>query len=170
LQRFATSGRLPEQQTWAYCLPSRPAQFRARQQRDRAALNAEYDARRGSARVRGYGAAWDDVSAGFRRQHPLCPGCEAVGLITPTEVTDHVEPHKGDPVKFWNADMWHRRRGPLVDGRAARDRVLVVCDLHREMRRLGQGPGSMVIGKFPLWEKKGRPEATSFWSSLLLIF
>jgi hypothetical protein len=37
----------------------------------------------------------------------------------------------------------HRRRGPLVCG-AARDRVLVVCDLHREMRRMGQGapPGS----------------------------
>jgi 5-methylcytosine-specific restriction protein A len=87
-------------------MPGRPTIFRARAHVDRAALNAEYDKRRGSARVRGYSAAWDNAAVQFKRQHPLCLGCEAIGRVTATEVTDHVEPHKGDPAKFWNADMW----------------------------------------------------------------
>ncbi|MCW2086713.1 UNVERIFIED_ORG: capsule polysaccharide modification protein KpsS [Bradyrhizobium japonicum] len=29
-----------------------------------------------------------------------------MGLVTPTEVADHVEPHRGDMVKFWNRAMW----------------------------------------------------------------
>nr|WP_244623702.1 hypothetical protein [Bradyrhizobium cosmicum] len=27
-------------------------------------------------------------------------------MVTPTEVTDHVEPHKGDRVRFWDRAMW----------------------------------------------------------------
>ncbi len=69
-------------------------------------MNVEYDERRGTARARGYGARWDKASIGFKRCHPLCLGCEAIGRVVPTEVTDHVEPHKGDMAKFWNAAMW----------------------------------------------------------------
>jgi 5-methylcytosine-specific restriction enzyme A len=69
-------------------------------------LNAQYDARRGSARARGYSAEWDAASSLFKRHHPLCLGCEAVGRVTATEVTDHVKPHKGDPGRFWDAAMW----------------------------------------------------------------
>ncbi|WP_209311887.1 hypothetical protein [Bradyrhizobium frederickii] len=29
-----------------------------------------------------------------------------MGLVTPSEVTDHVEPHKGDQAMFWNRAMW----------------------------------------------------------------
>jgi len=32
---------------------------------------------------------------------PLCRFCEARGLVVPATVADHVEPHRGDPVKFW---------------------------------------------------------------------
>lgn len=87
-------------------MPGRPIIFRSRSQADRAALNAAYDARRGSARARGYSAAWDDAAALFKRQHPLCLGCEAIGRVTAAGLVDHVEPHKGDPIKFWNANMW----------------------------------------------------------------
>ena len=69
-------------------------------------MNVEYDARRGSARARGCTVQWDRAAAIFKRHHPLCLGCEAVGRVTATEVVDHVEPHKGDAVKFWNAAMW----------------------------------------------------------------
>lgn len=87
-------------------MPMRPQTFRSHTQPSRAAIAAAYDAGRGSARERGYGAAWDKASIGFRRSHPLCLGCEAVGRFTPSEVTDHVEPHKGNQIKFWNTERW----------------------------------------------------------------
>ena len=41
----------------------------------------------------------------WRRQwieaHPLCALCEARGKITAATVCDHVEPHGGDPGRFW---------------------------------------------------------------------
>ncbi len=87
-------------------MPSRPKQFQARRRVARQQLNAGYDADRGSARERGYTTRWDAAAKGHRRAHPLCLGCEAIGRVTAAEVTDHVEPHKGDQHKFWDAEMW----------------------------------------------------------------
>lgn len=64
------------------------------------------DARRGSARDRGYSARWDKASITFKAQHPLCLGCEARGRTTPTEVVDHIVPHRGDHDLFWDPDNW----------------------------------------------------------------
>ena len=80
--------------------------FRAQGQRSVDEIRAEAEQRRGTARQRGYGVRWDRVSAAFKLAHPLCLGCEAVGQYKATAVTDHVEPHKGDMVKFWNAERW----------------------------------------------------------------
>jgi 5-methylcytosine-specific restriction endonuclease McrA len=87
-------------------MPSRPQVFRAHGQRSTVQVHADSEANRGSARERGYGPRWDRASAGFKLAHPLCLGCEAIGRIMPTTVTDHVEPHKGDMAKFWNATRW----------------------------------------------------------------
>lgn len=71
------------------------------------------DEPRGSARDRGYSARWDREAKAFRRQHPLCVGCGAVGLVEVARVVDHIEPHRGDPVKMWDwanwqsACLWH---------------------------------------------------------------
>ena len=80
--------------------------FRPKGSRTRRQAVAEYDARRGSARERGYGPRWDKASAGFKRAHPLCLGCEAVGRVEATTVTDHVIPHRGDMALFWDAAKW----------------------------------------------------------------
>jgi 5-methylcytosine-specific restriction endonuclease McrA len=87
-------------------MPSRPQVFRAHGQRSIQQHKVEAEANRGSARERGYGARWDRASAGFKLAHPLCLGCEAIGRVVPATVTDHVEPHKGDMTKFWNAKRW----------------------------------------------------------------
>ena len=29
-----------------------------------------------------------------------------MGKLVPTQLVDHVEPHRGDHVKFWNTAMW----------------------------------------------------------------
>lgn len=96
-------------------MPSRPAQFRAHGQRSTEQVKADSDAERGSARSRGYGVRWDRASRLFKVDHPLCLGCEAIGRITATEVTDHVEPHRGDMVKFWNVELWQPSCRPHHD-------------------------------------------------------
>lgn len=87
-------------------MPISPPVFRSRARPTRQEQNAEADARRGSARKRGYGAQWDRTSKLFKFQHPLCLGCSAVQRVTATEVTDHVVPHKGDMVAFWDSSKW----------------------------------------------------------------
>jgi 5-methylcytosine-specific restriction protein A len=64
-----------------------------------------HDARRGSARERGYDSRWDKFRLQFLRMHPLCAGphsqCAAEGRVTAATVVDHRDPHRGDMVKFW---------------------------------------------------------------------
>ena len=68
---------------------------------------------RKSGRECGYNAEWDRESLHYRRQHPLCLGCEAMGRVTPTKVTDHIQPHRGSKTLFWDplnrqpACRWH---------------------------------------------------------------
>ena len=38
-------------------------------------------------------------------RHPLCVYCEERGRITPATVADHIEPHRGDRMKFWRGAL-----------------------------------------------------------------
>lgn len=87
-------------------MPEKPATFRPAGHRSRSVVKAEADARRGSARARGYDARWDREAAAFKRLNPLCLGCSAIGRVTPTEVVDHVTPHRGDMAVFWDRAGW----------------------------------------------------------------
>ena len=49
--------------------------------------------------------AWRKKRERQLQQHPLCAYCERLGRIKAADVADHIEPHKGDRLKFW--------RGPL---------------------------------------------------------
>jgi 5-methylcytosine-specific restriction protein A len=87
-------------------MPARPTIFQLGRRRERTEINADADARRGSARDRGYSPAFDRASQDFKFAHPLCLGCEAIGRVVSTEVTDHVVPHKGDMTVFWDRRRW----------------------------------------------------------------
>ena len=87
-------------------MPSAPPVFRHKGSRSRTEARKEYDQRRGSARERGYSARWDATARGYKRAHPLCLGCQAIGKVTATVLVDHVEPHRGDQQKFWDPTNW----------------------------------------------------------------
>lgn len=87
-------------------MPSSPKTFRNRNQPTRQEQRKQYDERRGSAAERGYTHRWSKAAATFRSRHPLCLGCEAAGMVEPTALVDHVEPHRGDSSKFWNTAKW----------------------------------------------------------------
>ena len=38
--------------------------------------------------------------------HPLCAKCRENGKLTPATVVDHIIPHRGDPVLFWDRSNW----------------------------------------------------------------
>ena len=59
-----------------------------------------------SAGSRGYGRAWQRASRQYLAAHPLCVRCMAEGRYTKATVVDHIKPHRGDAVLFWDRDNW----------------------------------------------------------------
>ena len=64
-------------------------------------------------RKRGYHSGWDPVAREYKARYPLCLGCWAVGLETPTELIDHIQPlthdREGllDPGNLQPCCKWH---------------------------------------------------------------
>ena len=48
---------------------------------------------------------WRKLRAAYLGKNPLCAYCLRLGRYTLADVVDHVEPHKGDMVKFWNGQL-----------------------------------------------------------------
>jgi 5-methylcytosine-specific restriction protein A len=72
---------------------------------------------------RGYGGRWQRTRAGYLRRHPLCVECEKAGRVTVATDLDHIIPHKGDMVAFWDSSNWqglckpcHSRKTATEDG------------------------------------------------------
>lgn len=70
------------------------------------ARNARHDARRPSARERGYDHEWRKARAEYLTMHPHCRMCAQSGLIRPATVVDHIIPHKQDKRLFWSRANW----------------------------------------------------------------
>lgn len=91
-------------------MPTMPPTFRPRGRAPRQQQNREADARRGSARERGYTRAWDKASKGHLRSHPLCRYCEvgvfAAPRVTAATLTDHLYPHRRFEGVFWLRALW----------------------------------------------------------------
>jgi 5-methylcytosine-specific restriction protein A len=69
---------------------------------------------RRNAYQRGYTKRWARAAKAFRLQYPLCgmrphdeppvmSACHDAQRCTAATQTDHVVPHRGDPVLFWDA-------------------------------------------------------------------
>src|SRR5215831_4803258 len=50
-------------------------------------------------------AAWHRRACRQLQHEPLCAMCLSEGRIVAARVADHVEPHHGDPIKFWNGKL-----------------------------------------------------------------
>ena len=84
----------------------------------------EQDRNRPSAAARGYGPEWRKASRQFLRENPLCAACEKRGRLRAATVTDHIVPHKGNIMLFWDRTNWepmcwrcHSRKTAKEDGR-----------------------------------------------------
>lgn len=64
------------------------------------------DRYRGTAQQRGYTYQWSKARTAYLLAHPLCVHCLLNGMHTQANIVDHIDPHKGDQVKFWDHDNW----------------------------------------------------------------
>jgi 5-methylcytosine-specific restriction protein A len=102
-------------------LPVKPLVHRPPGTRSAAEVKGELDRQRPSAARRGYGPRWRRVRAAFLARHPLCAACGAQGRVVPATVVDHVVPHRGDPVLFWDEGNWAPSCKPCHDRKTARE-------------------------------------------------
>ena len=61
---------------------------------------------RGDSAVRGYDSKWRKARERFLKCHPLCVQCQREGRLVKATVVDHIKPHRGDPVLFWDESNW----------------------------------------------------------------
>ena len=59
---------------------------------------------------------WRRERAAFLARNPLCTMCEAQARTTLATVVDHVVPHRGDPVLFFDPANWQPLCRPCHDG------------------------------------------------------
>lgn len=64
------------------------------------------DTNRANANARGYNYQWHRASKRFLYLNPLCSHCKLIEKLTPASVVDHIIPHRGDRVLFWNVANW----------------------------------------------------------------
>lgn len=66
----------------------------------------EYGARRNKSWQHLYGARWRRERKAFLVSNPLCAECQLWGRVVAANVVDHVIPHKGDKLMFWDRSNW----------------------------------------------------------------
>jgi 5-methylcytosine-specific restriction enzyme A len=89
-----------------------------------ALLSRTLDAARKTSHERGYNKRWHDARIEYLNQHRHCVECSKDGVLTVATVVDHIVPHKGDMVRFWQRDNWqslcrahHASKTAREDGR-----------------------------------------------------
>ncbi len=65
-----------------------------------------YHGERDSAHKRGYNSKWQKARKRYLSAHPLCVRCQKDGKYVRATVVDHIVPHRGDPVLFWDENNW----------------------------------------------------------------
>ncbi|OPA77500.1 HNH endonuclease [Paenibacillus selenitireducens] len=66
----------------------------------------KYDRYRGTASQRGYNSKWRQARVWYLVKHPLCVYCAMQDKVIAATVVDHIKPHKGDKLLFWDRDNW----------------------------------------------------------------
>ena len=95
---MATRTRLPCRHRGCAALVSKPGYCEAHEHE---APARQADKHRGNSAQRGYGYRWQQFRARYLVQHPLCVECGKHGRVTAATDVDHITPHRGDMIKFW---------------------------------------------------------------------
>lgn len=53
-----------------------------------------------------YGVEWRKARKLFLEANPLCAMCKELGTLHPARIVDHIIPHRGNVVLFWDRENW----------------------------------------------------------------
>ena len=70
---------------------------------------------RPGADKRGYDRRWRKARERYLQAHPLCVLCLKEHKLTAATVVDHIQPHRGDPLLFWDEKNWQALCKPCHD-------------------------------------------------------
>jgi len=114
-------------------MPSKPPSARGSRQHQRRA----YDRKRDEQPWRKWykTARWQAIAKHQLTVEPLCETCSKAGRVTMATVCDHRDPHRGDPVKFWN--------GPFQS----------LCAIHHDVTKQREEERGYAVGN----DVAGRP-------------
>jgi len=59
-----------------------------------------------SSTDKGYDGRWRKAKKKYLEAQPLCVRCMQVGALTRATVVDHIIPHRGDMILFWDETNW----------------------------------------------------------------
>jgi 5-methylcytosine-specific restriction protein A len=96
-------------------MPVAPPTYRPKGARTKRDVSQDHDHRRGTPHERGYTYRLRQAMNRWKLAHPLCLGCQAVGDVTPTAVTDHVVPAEGNQALLWDQGNWQPACRPHHD-------------------------------------------------------
>lgn len=63
----------------------------------------------------------------YLKHNPLCAHCEHEQRITPATLVDHIVPHRGDRLLFWDAENWQPLCTACHAVKGAREAGLTPC-------------------------------------------
>ncbi|WP_395013568.1 HNH endonuclease [Robinsoniella peoriensis] len=66
----------------------------------------QYQPERAGSTERGYNSKWRKARTRYLKEHPLCVRCREYGKLVKAVVVDHVTPHRGNEVLFWDESNW----------------------------------------------------------------
>lgn len=84
---------------------------------------------RGTAHQRGYNARWRRARTHYLLRNPICVECLKKDRVSASTVVDHIIPHEGDMILFWNRSNWqalcktcHDIKTAIEDGAFGREK------------------------------------------------
>jgi 5-methylcytosine-specific restriction protein A len=78
---------------------------------------------RPTAYQRGYDRKWAKARAIWLAQYPLCAMCLQQGWTTAAAVVDHIEPHRGNILLFWDVSNWQSLCIPCHNAKSATEKA-----------------------------------------------
>lgn len=98
----------------------KPKRFGGKDRKAQESLRKKrYDRTRGNSGERGYTGAWAKVARAYRAANPVCVHCAAKGRVSPAQEVDHIEPHRGNSILFWDESNWQSLCKPCHSGKTA---------------------------------------------------
>lgn len=74
--------------------------------KERIADSASWRKDKPTSNSRGYTYEWQCARDEWLSLHSLCVMCERKSRVVQATVVDHIKPHNGNMVLFWNRDNW----------------------------------------------------------------